>query len=54
MTMPHEHIDETGNKAGKDNGRKAVQTCLQYFELICTKMFLYSFNNVCIDGVIQQ
>ena len=24
------------------------------FELLCTTMFLYGFNNVCMDGVIQQ
>ena len=34
--------------------RKAVQTCQQCLNCLCTIMFLHGFNNVCIDGVIQQ
>ena len=34
--------------------QKSCTDLLTMFELLCTIMFLYCFNNVCIDGVIQQ
>ena len=53
MTMPYEHNDEEGNNAGDTMAGRCTDL-LTMFELLCTIMFLYSFNNVCSDGVIQQ
>ena len=53
MTMPYEHNDEKGNKLGRQ-WQKRCTDLPTMFELLCTIMFLYSFNNVCSDGVIPQ
>ena len=51
--MPYEHHEMNGNKL-EEQWQDGVQTCPQCFELICTIMFLCSFNNVYGDGVIPQ
>ena len=51
--MPYEHNDEKSNDAGKTRQKRCTDLPTM-FELLCTIMFLYSFNNVCSDGVIPQ
>ena len=52
--MHYEHNDEKGNNAVERQGQKSCTDLPTMFELLYTIMFLCGFNNVCMDGVIQQ